>query len=864
MHVDGDLTYLQRSQDKMKAEKMSEALSKLNDKVDSKPSVIHCGSICFFESHGQYYRCLVKSINSKMAVVHCIDFGYEKQVEKKKLQCLKQSKVALVPALTITVKTFPMASNMSQTMFLANMSVEDDGTLTCVPIKITSVQTQDKLLETLENGCLVKVTCVNSTHDCWIVPQLYFDRLETISNLLVKMQSQIIPAVTEVGSLCAALHSINKEWYRALILDEDRETENMLSIDSGELFKASKTTRLVSQIQIIPNCAFHCRVVSNVDVKELIDRIVKCKLISCTQPILEVELFLEDLDETEDSSTDSSVTEWTVTVCQFKSFDEFYVQKINDEFCLNDASINEQLTLISDDLEDFPQQPPAGTVVAALTDRDDNVWYKAEVLTENDNTSIIVRLFNDGSICKSTKIKVLPAKFFNEKLVYKCCLEKIVDSDINDPMNIPIVSDVMMMSKWKMITSSVEEPYKVSLTCDGKDCIDILCSVLYSENSKSSVNDELSIKEINIDEYNNTPVHKSTNLVVENPKNDFVIPDVETVTINYVLTFRYFYAFSNTLSILYMERILSDLDVCIVELTTNQDLIGSIVVTFSSNSGCWCRAKVDKILPDSVGAHCYLVDYGTFEDCEVFYKPTHFLQTCPPLVRRCSLYTPMLEGKEKQIWFPDINDMFKDIVNIDVADGIKFDMTIKVDGDPCMVSLQLDGSEIADMLNPMFVELSNVKSLTDFNVTSISNEQQAMVKLLKSNNIGPMILAKNPVVNNMYLTKIGSNIKRVKFSAMRSTKYSVVDIDDTLDVLSVDSLYQVPEAIRDNSIYTMPCSLIIYDEIENYSLSKFQKLADAKLTFVMCIITESDGITPNLVKLYFNNQYVLDFIKSST
>uniref|UniRef100_A0A2S2R5N5 Tudor domain-containing protein n=1 Tax=Sipha flava TaxID=143950 RepID=A0A2S2R5N5_9HEMI len=868
VHVDGDLTYLQRSQDKLKIEKMSETLSKFNEEVENKQSVVP-GDICFFESHGKYYRCWVESIFSKMAVVHCIDFGYEKQVEMKKLKCLKQSKIALVPALLITVKTFPMASNMSQTMFLANMSVEDDGTLIAMPNKMTSIHTQEKLMETLKNGCLVKVTCVNSINDCWIVPHLYFGTLETISNSLVQMQSKIIPVVTEVGSLCAALHSKTKEWCRALILDKDSETGNMLSIDSGERFNALKTTRLVSQIQNIPNCALRCCVVSNVNIKKLLNKNVRCKLISCTQPLLEVELFSEDLDETEISST-ISVKEWTVIVKQFESFDTFYVQKIDENVCLNDANINNDLTSVADKLEDFSQQPPAGTIVAALTDREDGVWYQAEVLTDNDNTNIIVRLLIDGSICKSIKIKVLPANLSNENVYYKCCIEEIVDSDLNDPIYLPIISDVMKMSKWKMKTSSVKEPYKVSLTCDDKNCIDIIYSVLISESCKSE-NNELLIEEINIEENvkcNTMLIHKSfnpaseylkTNLTEKNySDNGLIIPDIETVLVKYILSFRYFHVFSESLSMLYMHRITNDLDVSIVELTMNQDLIGSIVVTFSRNLNCWCRAKVDKILQDRISAYCYLVDFGTFEDCMLFYKPTDFLCMCPPLVRRCSLYTPMLDGKENEIWFSDINDMFRDIINID---GIKFDMNIKVNGDPCMVSLQLGNIDVAEMLNPMNVQLSYVKSLTDFKVTAISDEQRALVKLLKSKNIGSMIFEENPLVDNMYLAIIESTIKRVKYSTLSGTKFLVIDIDDTLDVLSVDSLYKLPETIRNCPIFTMSCSLIIKDKIENYSLSKFQKLADTKCIFIMCIIIENNGITNNLVKLYLNHKDVLDYIK---
>ena len=101
----------------------------------------------------------------------------------------------------------------------------------------------------------------------------------------------------------------------------------------------------------------------------------------------------------------------------------------------------------------------------------------------------------------------------------------------------------------------------------------------------------------------------------------------------------------------------------------------------------------------------------------------------------------------------------------------------------------------------------------------------------------------------------------MKFETFSGSKYLIVDIDDTLDVLSVMNLYELPESIRNIPILCMSCSLILDDKEEKYSLSKFQKLANPKVTFIMCIITEYDGTNPNLVKLYLDNKDVLDFIK---
>ncbi|XP_026804803.1 uncharacterized protein LOC113548228 [Rhopalosiphum maidis] len=863
LHVDGDLTYLQRSQDISKVEQISENLSKLNGKLENKASIVP-GDINMFESHGKYYRCVVKSINFKMVVVHCIDFGYEKQIEKKKLQYLGHTKIALLPALVITVKTFPMAFNMSRTMFLANMHVDQDGTLNALPNKMTSIQSQNKLMETLENGCLVKVTCVNSDSDCWIVPHLLNDRLKIISNILVKMQSKMIPAVTEIGSMCAALHSVTKNWFRALIMDVDKGTANVLSIDTGERFKALKTTKLVSEIQKIPNCALRCRAISNVDIYTLLNKDVECKLMSYTQSLVEVKLFKNGINKSEITST-VSVMEWSISINRFESFNEFYVKKV--ECGSNNEVSDMQLNSVANNLEDFSQLPPIGTLVAALTDKNNGVWYKAEMLTPVI-TNLVVRIINDDTICKAIKIKVLPSIFCDEKLYFNCCLEQeIVDVNINDPLNFDVISEMMMKYKWIMKTTSNTEPYKVTLTYDGIDCIDMLYTILTTdkhniyENHKISENETQILKNVINDDLAKSTSENSLNNITNNTsnENDLILPEVETVVIKHVDTFQYFYVHSESLSTMYMSRINEALDLCIIELSLNDIKVGSIVVTFSPRFNCWCRAKIESILSDSTSAHCYLLDLGDYEECNEFYKPTEFLYKCPPMVRRCSLYAPKLAGQENEIWFPNVNDMFKDIFLID---SIKFDMIIKSEGDPYVVSLQLANSDIGEMLDPLYVKLIHVKSFTDFKIKAISSDQECMTKMLVNYiNNTKLEQVENPKVDELYLTKIESKYIRVKFESFSGSKYVIIDIDDTLNVLFVTNLYELPENIRSIPILCMSCSLILDDNEEKYSLSKFQKLANPQVTFIMCIITENDGTTPNLVRLYLDNKNVLDFIK---
>lgn len=855
---------MQRSQDKLRIEKISEILSKLKIQLECKLSVIP-GDVNLFESHGKYYRCVVKSINSKMAVVHCIDFGFEKQVEKKKLQYLGHSKIALLPALVTTVKTFPMAFNMSKTIFLANMPGDKDGTLNAMSNKTSLIHSQNELTESLKSGCLVKVTCVYSTNDCWIVPHLFLENLKTISNTLLKMQSKIIPAVTEIGSLCAALHSKTKIWHRALVLDDgEEETENVLSIDSGERFKALKITKLISEIQKIPNCAIRCQVVSNLDVKTLLNKNVMCKLISSSRSLLEVELYSDNMGETESTST-QSIMEWTVVVSRFESFNEFFVKKVDNKYYLNSSNSNSQLK------NGIPQP---------LVDS-----YSAKMSVLSDNMS-------------------------SEKLFYHCCLEdEIYDDNLNDPKNLGIISNIMM-TEWTLKTSSDREPYIVTLTRDGINCIDILYSILFNDNidnqycskpseilqenpnavkniepydkyhdslteiRKNDIANKTSFKPIIESPENNIAKNTILEPIIEYPindiikkktsiiENDVILLDVEIVTIKSIDSFQYFYAHSESLSMLYMERINNELNVCIIKLPISHTVIGLIVVTSSQKLNRWCRAKIEKIQSNCTSAYCYLLDFGCYEEFNEFYKPTDFLRICPPIVRRCSLYAPQFVGKENEVWFANIDDMFRDILTIE---NIEFNMTVKKDGDPCVVSLWLEAAgnaEVVEMLCPLCIQVNYVKSLSNFTVTTITAEQKALVELLENSNDVPRVLVENPIVGNIYLAEIKLKLKRIRFEAYGGFKYVVHDIDDTLDNLSVDKLYELPDKIRDCPIFTMICSLTNNrNEHMYYSLKTFQKYVNAKVTFIMCIITESDGKTPNYVKLYLDNIDVLDIIK---
>lgn len=947
VHVEGDLTYLQRSQDKAKLDRLSEALSRLNGKLDGTPSVVP-GEVYLFENHGKYYRCVVKSTNSKLAVVHCIDFGFEKQIERKKLQPLGDCKLARLPALVITVKTFPTAFNVPKITFLAYLWADVDGTFSVTPYKTSIVHPHCELFDKLQDGnsgCLANVTnVVNSDGECWIVPHLFFGRLKTISDTLVGVQSKMVPSVTEPGSLCAALHPVTKKWHRAILSDDlggDSLTLNVLAIDSGEQFEALKTTRLPGELQKIPNCSLRCRATSGKGTTQLLNKDVMCRLTSLSGPLLEVELWsnkptaednrtatvpsndnqivpapLKD-NQTIDASlkNNQSVTapfkdnqsippplknnrtvtvpsvdvstmdavadiKWTVSVERFESFEEFYVAKIIDQ------------QLVAEGLKELEGRPPIGTQVMTTIDHGDNVWYKAEVMAYNEE-SAIVRLENDGCVCKSIRMRSLSADDLptaaDAKMFYRCRMEDVDDVNANDPANADLILDMMKSCTWIMKTHDSVEPYTVTLTSciDGEDFFNKLYTIFAGSCNVSSptvvdrdkqdaveagttVNGHC--KDYIVSGYYENAAAMSDNVWRHHNggENEFMSPNEETVTVKSVESFQLFYVESESVKTLYEQRISEEVDMCVVMLKADDDLVGSVVVTCSRQSGYYCRAKVESVNGDSGVACCYLMDLGTYEDCTEFYKPTEFLRDCPAVVRRCELHVPKLVGKEHEVWFPSVNDMFRDIVAIP---GVTFNMTVVCDRDPCSVTLRQGDSDIGEMLVPLNVLVTRVRSLTDFNVRVLC-EHQRSVELAFSGPPLPLVpVYRMPVVGGYYAAKVGRT-KRVRYERMDGGMYVVEEMDDTMDMVSVDALYELPAGLRDLPIFTMSCSLIIGgqndgiwsdrgDPRDEYSLDAFRALSDKQAEFVMCLINESENNrrSPHLVRLYLAGMDVLDVIR---
>lgn len=792
VHVDGDIAYLQRVEDHCKLLKMSDTLSEINSKESIQPSTMIAGDICMFENHGLYYRCVIKSVNSKMANVHCIDYGFEKQVEKKKLQFIGFHKVAKLPGLAIPVNTFPGANNMTN-VFLTNMFVNADSSISAAPFKTNLISTHGDLIENLKNTCLVKISCMYSSQDCWIVPEVQFAKEKLITEALDQIQSKVVFSVSEVGALCAALHPLNKKWYRALVLSIAEKSLDVLAIDTGEQFKTQKATKLASGLQSIPNLAINCRIKSNVDVKKSVNNVVLCKLISCEQPLIEVEFFISDNCNYETPLNNK----WTVNISSFKSFSEFYVTKV--ENCKN-------------------------------------------TIDESINNS-------------------------EEKLFYHFWMEITDDICIDNPKNYDQISKIITSREWTMEIKNESEPFLVILTNNDQNCVDVILENFVdidsdyetlevpkvSEDSKCDKIEQSVTTESNLNQEGSIQV--KSNISLEN----LIIPNVEKVIINKVETLHWFYVHSISLYDLYNDRIVHELDVCVKQLILSPSLLNTVVVAFSEIKEAWCRAVVDKITSANA-AYCYFVDFGTYETCSEFFEPNEFLSSCPFIVRRCTLIASNLEGKEDEVWYPDVLDMFKDISSID---GLVMDMTIQEEGTPCRVVIQIDGNDISEMLLPQIVVITHIESFSDFIVQTVSPDLNTIKEEFKFGN-NTLELVNDPKVGGIYVANINYETKRVKFDALGGTKYVVSDIDDTLDAVSVDCLYEVPEKIRDIPIFTLRCSLILDDHEKNYSFDNFKNLAKTpNKAFVMSIITETDGKSPNMVKLYLNNKNIQDLVLKS-
>lgn len=207
-----------------------------------------------------------------------------------------------------------------------------------------------------------------------------------------------------------------------------------------------------------------------------------------------------------------------------------------------------------------------------------------------------------------------------------------------------------------------EPPFKITLTFNGLDCIDVLFKlwpVTYDEVIENR-NLSMSIYE---PENKDTLLKENTKTKMENKNsisNDFIFLDIETISTRDSEIHKCFYTKSESIYIIHLK---DQLWVGYVQLLMVPDMIGLIVVMYNENLQRWYGATTHEIFPNGT-ATCYVLDDDIYDLCYEFYQPTDFLWECPPTVWCCSLYTPKLVDKEDEIWFLNVDEMFKDIATI--------------------------------------------------------------------------------------------------------------------------------------------------------------------------------------------------------
>ncbi|XP_066589234.1 maternal protein tudor [Prorops nasuta] len=297
---------------------------------------------------------------------------------------------------------------------------------------------------------------VDSPNQFWLQR---LDEAQDLDEAQEKLQSEvlgypIVDGILEDGTLCCAVYSIDKLWYRAEVLDADADITTVRFIDYGNTDVIDNSPDNIRQIMHDPKdiryyatkCKLDVITVDNNDwdekvcerFRDLVNSAESLEaMINVDGNPKRVELFIEGkaisdilVDEklalrirneevVIDEIVETELDPHSAFISHLQSPDEFWVQ---EEKFVGDLEIMSDRFMVA---EMFPklEQIEVGKLCVAKYPEDDN-WYRAKIVSILDG-QIEVLYIDYGNSAISTELREIPSDLADTApLSRKCCLRK--------------------------------------------------------------------------------------------------------------------------------------------------------------------------------------------------------------------------------------------------------------------------------------------------------------------------------------------------------------------------------------------------------------------------------------------------------
>ncbi|KAF7992946.1 hypothetical protein HCN44_005727 [Aphidius gifuensis] len=674
-----------------------------------------------------WYRAIVREINDNGAIVQFIDYGNYEQLHPDALYEL-EPRFYVIPQLAIKVgiSVLVRGTEYEQKKILEPYLLEKEFIASLYNIhnnwimemEITPGEKLSTILKRLElvveetvapvvdpnepkdiiNGgkYIVTVTHVDNPTQFWVQRLkdiACIDRLQgDLQNLSNGFKSII--GIPEENLICAAVYSVDEQWYRAQVIDADEEIVTVRFIDFGNTDVISnvnnnKIKQLPGAFKSVPKYAIKCRLdLSPIDqydwsetVCQRFDALVtsyeylnaividntnpiKIQLLSGTRDLGDV-LIKENLAIKMDNQNEY-VDEIIERVLDPKSA---FVSHINSpsEFWIQQEKYVPDLELIADrfvvaDMFPVLNKINQGTLCVAKFP-DDGMWYRAKVLSTSSPSGINVIYIDYGNSAISTEIREIP----------------------NDVASIPPLSrkcSLLLPSGYDKWSDKSREEF-IKLSGDGATVFHL---EIINENKDTSIV-KLTIDNKDITDDLIKYCDKSSPIVKDRPAPIGEEKLCESVYVTHAISPGLFWVQA--------ENKVPDIDMMLNNLVKASDFMrlnklesGVICAAKYPEDDTWYRAQI--VTHTSIDAEVHFIDYGNSCVANQFRLLPDKLKNVPPLSRQCGLKLPA----NIKNWSQEACDKFFELI-----DGQTFFNCQQLDQN--YVRLSLDDQDVSNILLPL-------------------------------------------------------------------------------------------------------------------------------------------------------------------
>ncbi|XP_072754733.1 protein tudor isoform X2 [Anoplolepis gracilipes] len=673
---------------------------------------------------GNWYRGRIVSHTETTACVHYIDYGNTEEIALESIMTLEPQFYELHQlAINVSLSIALIGTEAEQLNLLHTHLMDKEFTAVFYNVHkkwiVDLIENEEKLSDKFRSLNLVREEQVTpklsesqtpeaSTTDKFNVcvshvdspSQFWLQRVDEITTLNEKheqLQLEVsnfstIDDILEEGTLCATTYSIDNLWYRAEVLDADEDITTVRFIDYGNTDVINNKTDNIRQIpdawRNLNRFAMKCRLdVIPVDTEdwnestcERFENLVtstetlQALIVADTMP-KRVELFINDKSVSEmlveekhaiiinteqepvDEIVDLELDPHSAFVCHINSPNEFWVQ---EEKSVADLEVMADRFIVADMFPKIDDVKEDLLCVAKYPE--DEQWYRARVISHDNNGDTRVIYIDYGNSAVSTEIRAIPEDLANiSPLSRKCCLQlppqiKEWSQQAREEF-VRLAADGATIFLLDVLKD--QETSLVKLTLDGQNVTDILASMC--ERHSPVIEERL------------PPLgeENSPNVVVShiNSPNEFWIQAESSISELEVMSDR-----------------LRDAESF---LALNNLDIGTICAARYPEDECWYRARI--IARCEIGTEVLYMDYGNSAVTEELRILPEDIVNIPILSKRCTLEKP----SHIAAWSEEACDKFKELA----AEGATMFQFENLDeDDPMHVRLNLNGTNVVDLL----------------------------------------------------------------------------------------------------------------------------------------------------------------------